>query len=63
MTTKQLRKMAKEMASLEIKIRNAVDQNERTKYEQQMFQLTDSHNLSLDEMVQLDEMIQNILTN
>ena len=62
MTKKQLKKLAKEFADLEIIIQKneSVDKVDNAK--EKMMKLTQSTDLELNEMIELDEMIRELIT-
>ena len=57
----KLKKIATKIVQLEKIIMNATDPAVREKAEQEIMQLTIKHNLSLVDMMEIDEMIQNML--
>ena len=63
MTRKQLKRMAQELADLERRLQNTEDPDARAKFEKKIMQINDSADLTVDEMIELDAMIQEFLTN
>lgn len=57
----KLKKIATKIVQLEKIIMNATDPAVREKAEQEIMQLTIKNNLSLVDMMEIDEMIQNML--
>jgi hypothetical protein len=56
-----MKKIATKIVQLEKIIMNATDPAVREQAEQEIMQLTIKHNLSLVDMMEIDEMIQNML--
>ena len=62
MTRKQLKRMAKELAELEKQLKITDDPDFRLKVEKKIMQINDAADLTVDEMIELDSMIQDLLT-
>ena len=62
MTKKQLKQLAKKIANYEFTIQTSNDPYKINEAKDRITQLTESSNLDLEEMVSLDDMIQNILS-
>lgn len=62
MTKKQLKQLARTLADCEIIIQTSTDQSARSLAEKKVMKLQESANLSLDEMVALDELIKTYLS-
>ena len=58
MTKKQLKQLAKRIADLEYTIQNSSDKNEVDNAKNEMMHATDSAELSIDEMLRMEEYIQ-----
>lgn len=62
MTKKQLKQLAKKLASYEFIIQTSDDPREVNDAKDQISHLSDSADLTLEDMVSLDDMIQKILS-
>ena len=62
MTKKQLKKLAKELANLEIIIQRNENVNEVDAAKEKMIKLTQSADLEFNEILELDEMIHELVT-
>lgn len=62
MTKKQLKKLAKELANLEIIIQHNENADEVSAAKEKMIKLTQSTNLEFNEILELDEMIHELVT-
>ena len=62
MTKKQLKQLAKKIANYEFTIQTSNDPYKVNEAKDRITQLTESSDLDLEEMVSLDDMIQNILS-
>lgn len=62
MTKKQLKQLAKKIANYEFTIQTSNDPYKINEAKDRITQLTESSDLDLEEMVSLDDMIQNILS-
>ena len=62
MTKKQLKKLAKELANLEIIIQHNENADEVDVAKEKMIKLTQSTNLEFNEILELDEMIHELVT-
>ncbi|MBE5925628.1 MAG: hypothetical protein E7270_01360 [Lachnospiraceae bacterium] len=62
MTKKQLKKLAKEFADLEIIIQKNESVDKVDSAKEKMMKLTQSADLELNEMIELDEMIRELIT-
>ena len=62
MTKKQLKKLAKELANLEIIIQHNENTDEVSAAKEKMIKLTQSTNLEFNEILELDEMIHELVT-
>ena len=62
MTKKQLKKLAKELANLEIIIQHSEDADEVDVAKEKMIKLTQSADLEFNEILELDEMIHELVT-
>ena len=62
MTKKQLKKLAKELANLEIIIQHNENADEVSVAKEKMIKLTQSTNLEFNEILELDEMIHELVT-
>lgn len=62
MTKKQLKQLAKKIANYEFTIQTSNDPYKVNEAKDRIAQLTESSDLDLEEMVSLDDMIQNILS-
>ena len=58
MTKKQLKKLAKDLASLEYTIQTSNDSQTVYEAKEKMTHLTEAANLELEDMIALDELIQ-----
>ncbi len=61
MTKKQLKQLAKKIADLEYTIQNSKDKEEVDEAKKKMIQATDAANLSLEDMLKMEEYIQEYL--
>ena len=61
MTKKQLKKLAKDIAGLERTIQSSTDSQVIYESKERMTHLTESAQLSLEDLLALDEMVQNYL--
>lgn len=62
MTKKQLKKLAKELANLEIIIQHNENVDEVDSAKEKMIKLTQSADLEFNEILELDEMIHELVT-
>ena len=58
MTKKQLKKLANQMAELEVKIQNADNSADESRYKNEMMRLQTSYRMGMNDMIELDLLIQ-----